>query len=131
MKTLEDLRGKDLILCTPFGAANSAAIEKMIADGDLFRVRPSKWEGCFKMLATGRVNVVGQPEVTGYWNIKKSGVDRNIFKSVILEPNSIELHLVISKIKPGAIQLIQRFNLGLTKIKENGTYSRIFSEFLD
>jgi len=116
---------KGLNLCLPIGYASAAPIAALIKADAVHLEQPASADLCLKELAAGRVDVfisaadlldqrvaalfgTAAPFLRG-----KTPVDRQ------------SLHLVVARDRPGATDLIRRFDAGLAIVRANGRYDEI------
>ncbi|WP_218044751.1 substrate-binding periplasmic protein [Aestuariispira insulae] len=106
---------------------NAAPLGFLEADLD-FRSAPTRVSNLRK-LAFGRVDMIYDVELPMFNTLDEIGLERSDFR--VLEPpvGRNRLHLIVAKDHPEGAGIIQAFNMGLQRIRENGTYSNIAKRF--
>lgn len=84
----------------------------------------------FQKLVAGRIDIFPCDKVVGYYLLRTNFI-AGVADYVRYHPNPLftdELHLLISKKTPNALQLIEKFNKGLAKLREKGLYAQYMDE---
>lgn len=121
--TTADFKGKTA--CSPLGSAPPPEIKAMIDAGEVKLQSPADMNGCFRILAAGRVDFYIINEYNGRAALKELGVTPD---QVRIEPKPFaqtSQYLIVGKATPGAAAGIARFNEGLAKVRASGEYDRI------
>src|SRR5690606_36885635 len=80
-----------------------------------------------KMLMSRRVDVIATDEMAGFYMAAILSVDPRKLRVVEPELTKVNGYVMSSKDNPEASELIVSFNLGLNRIKKNGTYQKIIN----
>ena len=125
--TLNDLKG--LTLCRPEGYYIHD-IKSLIDSDSIDLKRPKELEGCFQMLAKGRVDVVPVNEFSGKAEVHRLNLDNEI--KTLDKPISAEtLHIIFPKNNPGSRMLQYKFDLQVAKFEKSGKLDIIKRKHLD
>jgi polar amino acid transport system substrate-binding protein len=117
--------GSGKSICIPIGY-DQTMLQGFISKNNLTVESPVEMINCFKMLESGRVNLIWSSEAVASNLIdslfgKKSQI---IALDEALAP-ATEYFFIVAKKHPDAAALIARFNAGLKQIKSNGSYAKI------
>ncbi|MCP4396673.1 MAG: amino acid ABC transporter substrate-binding protein [bacterium] len=122
----EDLKG--MRVCKPLGY-NLSDIQPLL-DKQLVTVsRPTQMTNCVQMLQKGRVQLLPINEHVG-WAIliEEFGEDATTqFKTLDKPLQEDHLYLIISKTSPNGEELLAKFNEGLQRLKDQGTWHDIIT----
>lgn len=120
-----------LVVAVPHGFTSDKLREYV--DKGYIALKPYKTLAeCFTGLQNNEVDLVGIQQIVGLVAIKDAP-NLNRLDFVILDKpiETNTLHLAISKDHPEAEVLIQNFNKGLIKAKDNGTIGKIVDKHID
>lgn len=126
--TAADFKGKTA--CAPLGSAPPPEIKSMIDAGDVKVQSPADMNGCFRVLAAGRVDFYIINEFNGRAALKELGITPDQVRAEPKPFAETSQYLIIGKGTPGAAAGIVRFNDGLTKVRASGDYDRIVRKHL-
>jgi polar amino acid transport system substrate-binding protein len=121
-----DLNGRRV--CMPLGYAPAAALQPMIDNNEVERVTAASAAACPGLLAAGRADLFIQDLRIGSALIAKAGLADRIV--AVSEPpfGITEIHLIVPRSRPGAADLIARFNAALAKTRSSGDYERLLMQ---
>jgi len=121
--TIADFKGKTV--CSPLGSAPPPEIKTMVDAGEVKMQSPADMNGCFRVLAAGRVDFYIINEYNGRAALKELGITPEQVRSEAKPFAEISQYLIIGKTTVGAAAGIARFNDGLAKLRAGGDYDRI------
>ncbi|MBN9670798.1 transporter substrate-binding domain-containing protein [Roseibium aggregatum] len=123
-KTFEDMAS--MRLCRPEGWSTFEMLEHGIELNNL--VRAERVEDCFDKLLAGEVDYVIMNRFTGVATAHAMGIRDNVRMASFTVPERI--YLLTYKDNPmHTMTYVEKFNEGLKKIIDNGTYSQITSHY--
>lgn len=125
--SFDDLRGLSIGLTR--GYDYNDKIYKMIEKGQLKAQWVSEDEINFKKLLRGRINIFPNDNLVGMSQLKASFTKDEI-KMITFHKKSTSketLHLILIK-NDENVKLMEKFNRGLEKLKENGSYHKIIED---
>lgn len=104
--------------------------EKPFKDAGLNLDMAPNDESTFKKLAAGRVDITVTAELVG-WQIIKNLFPKEMdkFDTIDKPLSEDELCLMVSRTYPDSKGLTEKFNAGLKKIKEKGTYGALLKKY--
>lgn len=116
-------------VCVPLGFSSSLAarLTSLIARREVRIESPPRPDNCVQMLAAGRVDAVTGTDGEIMRLIDLGGLAEKLIRS----PQPLEIRayfLIAPKADPQAAQLIERFNLALARMKEDGSYARLMAQ---
>ena len=126
----DDLNGKTF--CVPLGY-NPVKLIAMEEAGTIARlVRPQSLSNCFQMLKKNRVDFVRVNDMIGWSEINKTFGGRDGFRLLErpFDQGSAE-YLIIAKGTEGGLDLIDRFNETLAKMKSDGRFHKLIERNLN
>lgn len=98
------------------------------SDASLTRVPVVDFAMGARMLAAGRVQLTLEDELVArhYFQYELRGIEDQL--EFLPEPLSENgLHILVRKSHPHAAQIVERFNLAMQAMREDGTYAKIFA----
>lgn len=127
-ETVNDLKDKRIAMMMADSAYEK--VHKAVQDGtgEIQIVR--EYESGMRMLVADRVDLFVCNFDVGLHILNR---DHPEVSRITWHPVPImtgESHLIISKKSPRGREMVEKFNLGLRKLKESGRYDRIFEEFV-
>jgi polar amino acid transport system substrate-binding protein len=127
-QTIDDLAG--LRICVTIGYDYGQAFQTAEAEGRLQTRRVTSDEVCFRQLLAGRVDLFPIDKVVGYAMLYAhfSNADRAQLSVHHRPLRSDPLHLLLSRKVAENAERIRRFNLGLTKLRQNGRVAQYLLE---
>ena len=131
-QSFEDLKGRRL--CRPSGYFTFDLEQKGLRplgegnDGNFTLRQPESTAGCFEMLERGEVDFVSLNRFTAEKAIAELGLSDYVepLPSVV---GSQALHLVADPFNGEAIEIMDKFNEGLRRLKRSPRYNQIVSQF--
>ncbi|WP_108652189.1 substrate-binding periplasmic protein [Dongshaea marina] len=118
-KSFEDLKNERIVAIR--GYTYSDAFYNAIEDGTLDVAFVNRLKQSFDLILSGRKDVTLESVDVGYYMLRKLYPHSDIlFTNHPVPAVSNPLHLLISKKTPNAEKIIETFNRGLAKLKEQG-----------
>lgn len=121
----ETLRGR--IFCLPVGWALSGALESLQDPKLVIVVRPPDIGQCVKMLQAGHADFFPSDLRQGVASLAEAGIKEGEIQPLAPPLQSIGVYLIVSRQRPGAKELVDRFNRGLRALRADGDYDRILA----
>lgn len=123
------VRWNQKLLCIPLGY-DTTQVQSFVQEHQMRLAQPPEINHCFKMLQVGRVDAVWVSQLVGWATRnqlfgKNSGIEAMDLNLV----GSTDYFLIVSRKYPDAQSWLDRFNAGLKRIKDDGTYQRIVTRF--
>jgi polar amino acid transport system substrate-binding protein len=119
----ESLNG--LSLCLPIGFASAPPVAALIKAELVHLEQPASADLCLKELAAGRVDVfVSAADLIDLRAAVLFGPSPPFLRGKMPVYHQ-SLHLIAARERPGAAELIRRFNDGLSALRANGRYDEI------
>lgn len=129
--SLDDMQGKRL--CRPAGFPTHDLDRngrQWVVDDQVTLLQPDQAADCVQLVLDGRADAMALDEFSGRVALRQAGAEGKIVALSDM-PVAIEtLHVVVPKTHPQAGQILDTFNKGLLKIRENGTFHDILSTHL-
>jgi len=129
--SLDDMQGKRL--CRPAGFPTHDLDRngrRWVAGDRVTLVQPDSAADCVQLVLEGKADAMALDEFSGRMALRQSGAKGRIVALSDL-PISIEtLHVAVPKAHPQAEQMLDIFNGGLLKIRENGRFQDILATHL-
>jgi polar amino acid transport system substrate-binding protein len=126
--TVESLSGKRF--CYPLGWQAPAPLDQLVAEGKLSRHSPQGMNECAQLLMLGRDDFFMAERRMGAMVMESLGAAAEQFTHSNQPINRNTLHLIIPKSRPGAQQLMDEFNKGLSALHSSGEYQRLVEAYL-
>lgn len=123
----EDLHGK--VYCNPLGYGEFDIIRELKDRNLLRRETPSNMQQCIKMLLGERADFIIAVSSEVKNALLEAGVSSEDVQQSGFQVAEIKHHLIVPKQLPEARELIDDFNDGLKKLRENGDYDSLKDEF--
>ena len=127
--SLKELRG--LTYCNPIGFTDENALAAMRANGHITRNTPANLKSCFQMLKAGRVDFVKTNPLVAHYVVGKSDLSADALKPLPFVIETVSLHLMVPKKRPGAEELINEFNRRFKTMKQTGRIEALEKEYLE
>lgn len=129
--SLDDMQGKRL--CRPAGFPTHDLDRngrQWVANDRVTLVQPDQAADCVQLVLDGKADAMALDEFSGRVALRQSGAEGKIVALSDM-PVAIEtLHVVVPKEHPQAGQILETFNNGLLKLRENGTFHDILATHL-
>ena len=123
IKTIEDAKKVDSI-CVLLGSIHETILRK----NNFTNINTNyNYEGCFKMLAAGRVNLTPKATSTVAKTIERAGIDPNKIQQTPVVLLESEGYIAFSKNISDAT--IQKWQDALEQIKESGKYEYFYKKY--
>ncbi|MCW0234597.1 MAG: transporter substrate-binding domain-containing protein [Ferrovibrio sp.] len=119
----EDLRGRRA--CIALGYAPPAVLQAMLDRDLVARVTPASASACPGLVAADRADFFVQDERIGAATVARAGLADAIVTVGNLPFGSTDLHVIVPRDRPGAAELIRRFNDGLRRLRDSGDYEHL------
>lgn len=119
------------VLCIPLGY-DTTQVQPFTQQHRIRLEHPPEIDHCFKMLQVGRVDAVWVSQLVGSETRHRLFGKNSDIEALNLKLNlvgSTDYFLILSRSHPDAQSWLQRFDAGLKRIKEDGTYQRILTRF--
>ncbi|MEO4047452.1 transporter substrate-binding domain-containing protein [Pseudomonas sp. CAU 1711] len=110
--------------CLPLGWQAPTPLLTLLESGRLQRHEPQDLATCARLVALGRDDFFVADDLLGQRAIRQAGVAHELQESRAVVARN-RLHLIVPRNRPGAQALIERFNAGLTRLRDSGEYARI------
>lgn len=126
-----DIAGKTL--CRPAGYSTFIFDQdgrNWLRDGKIKLVTPTLVDTCFDFLIDGQVDAVVLNEFLGRKKIIDLGLKGRVDVALGMPLSIDSNHVVVHKSHPNAAELMELFDIGLNKIKADGTYQSIVDTHL-
>ncbi|MDX5373134.1 MAG: transporter substrate-binding domain-containing protein [Pseudomonadaceae bacterium] len=118
----DHLAGKRL--CLPLGWQPPEPLLALLASGQLQRHEPQDLATCAKLVALGRDDFFVADDLLGQQALRHAGVHSRLRQSQTTLARN-RLHLIVPRNRPGAQALMDSFNAGLQRLRDDGTYAQI------
>lgn len=116
-------------VCIPLGYDTTQISAFTTAHG-IFIEQPTEIASCFKMLISSRVDAVWVSELVGVATIESIWrKDANIRMLDLILVGAVDYFLIVSRQLPNAPKWLERFDAGLKRIRDNGTFQRIVDRY--
>lgn len=125
---LAALQGKRL--CYPLGWQPPQAIQKMLESGQITRHEPGKLSDCAQLLLLNRDDFFVAHAILGAEALRSTGADLALYRTSTASFPAATLHLLVSRQRPQADELLHSFNHGLTKLFASGEQQRILEQYV-
>jgi len=103
-------------LCLPFGWAGSSDIQRRIREGRLVPDRPQTLASCARMIRLDRADyLIAAPEIEAA-ALAEAGLASDALVRGPTAVGELTLHLIVPRKRPGAAELIRRFDEALTQL---------------
>ena len=122
-----------ITVCLPLGYATAKTMTEKFASGSAERITKETMSNCFEPVKSGRNYYVLAGGVQAWFTARKLGIDFNelsVSELDVSENRDSGLSLIISRNIQGGAGWIERFNISLTKLQDNGMIDRIFRKHL-
>lgn len=116
---------KNKILCRPAGY-DSFSLRPVIEKYQIKMEQPLTLDSCYLMLKAKKVDLISNPEIIGWYYIKKLFHDTSGFRLVKDHRTTGTFHLIMSKKDPNAKLFLQEFNATLKKMESSGEYKKVY-----
>ncbi|AQS40330.1 periplasmic component of amino acid ABC-type transporter/signal transduction system [Shewanella psychrophila] len=123
----EDLQGT--VYCNPRGYGNFGQIKELMDRNLLRRETPNSMLHCFRMLLQKRVDFVAATPNDAMKALLQAEISPEEVQRSGFVITEIPLHVIVSKQRPRALEIIDAFNKGLKILRENGRYEALKEEF--
>lgn len=120
---------KNKILCRPAGY-DSFSLKQTIEKYHLKMEQPLTLDSCYLMLKAKKVDLIPNPEVIGWYYIKKLFGETSGFQLLKDRGTTGTFHLILSNKTPQAKEFLEEFNVTLKKIETSGEYQKIYETSL-
>ncbi|MEH6494528.1 MAG: ABC transporter substrate-binding protein [Pseudomonas marincola] len=127
MKKEEDLQGK--VYCNPRGYGDFGLVLRLLDRNLLRRETSNSLQQCFKMLRAKRIDFVSVTRSNALKALSDAGMRLEEVQRSEFATDQSHHHLIVSKQLPRAQEIIDAFNTGLKKLKEDGRYDVLKEEF--
>ena len=129
INNIEDLDSKRI--CIPLGFGVTQTINEFLGK-NIIREKgnPVDLAGCLKMIQSGRKDFFVLNETNGWITIQNTYNSRNDFRVLDAIVEEETEHLLISKSYPDGSSILNRFNSGLTELRESKVYDEIRNRHL-
>lgn len=109
-----------------FGGVFGYYYEKEFEENGFNYDLSSSLESAFKLLDTGKVDIINEDEAVGRYIISRAFTGREDEFAVLERAISTEqMYMVVNKTQANSEEILKRFNEGLEIIRKNGIYDQI------
>lgn len=123
----EDMKGRTI--CRPVGYAIADKIESNLENWNISLFQPRDMAGCMRAIMNLPNHVVILNRLQAAEELKKPENDLSLIKIHPIKEQGFTLHFIVSKKRQDAHVWINRFNDGLKKVKQSGSYARLMEKF--
>lgn len=116
---------KNKILCRPAGY-DSFSLKPLLEKYHLKMEQPLTLDSCYLMLKAKKVDLVPNPEVIGWYYIKKLFHGTSAFQMLKDRKTTATFHLILSNQSAQAKDFLKEFNAALKKLETSGEYQKIY-----
>lgn len=116
-------------LCLPLGWQLPAAVQALVDQRVLIRHSPRGLNECARLLLLGRDDFFLADLQLGLHALQSTGTPQARFHVSGSVLSRQTMHLIVSRSRPDAAQLIERFDRGLQALRESGDYQRLITSF--
>ncbi|MFG1496498.1 transporter substrate-binding domain-containing protein [Saccharospirillum sp. HFRX-1] len=125
-QSVESLRG--MALCRAQGWGLPAVIRDGIAAGIIQVVDAPQYTSCFRMLLAGRVDFLLSNNLQWEVQAQVNQLNPDAFH-LAKTPVQRSRHYLIAAKTPAGEAIIEQFNTGLARLKDNGDYGRLVRDY--
>ena len=125
----DDADLNNLIICKPIGF-NLFGLKKLQQQGVITLLRPADMEGCFRLLAKRRVDLVMTNSTTALNLIQRYTEDPNDFHILPKPFTKIGHHLIAPKSEAQSAAFINQFDAALLELKQSGVVDALIAKHL-
>lgn len=116
---------KNKILCRPAGY-DSFSLKPTLEKYHLKMEQPLTLDSCYLMLKAKKVDLIPNPEIIGWYYIKKLFQETAGFQMLKDRRTTATFHLILSNQSPQAKSFLEEFNTTLKKLESSGEYQKIY-----
>lgn len=129
-ETIDAQQASGRRLCHPLGWQLPEFVQALVDGGLLVRHSPHGLSECAQLLLLGRDDFFLADLQLGRYALSSTGAPPlrfHISQSVLSRQT---LHLMVPRSHPGAVELVEHFDVGLTALHASGEYERMMDNFL-
>lgn len=117
-------------ICRPNGYSIEELKEPLLSLMDFTVYSPSDLPDCFRLLGTGRMDIVPIEKSTGEFTLFNhlSGLKIKVFKNSVFKAG---LYFIVSKQRKDGEKIVQQFNAAMKKARESGEFDLWVKDFYD
>lgn len=116
-------------LCHPLGWQLPEFFQALVDGGVLVRHSPQGLSECAQLLLLGRDDFFLADLQLGRYALSSTAAPPRRFHISRSVLSGQTLHLIVPRNRPGAVELIEQFNMGLATLHANGEYERMIDNF--
>lgn len=111
-----------------FGGVFGYFYEKKFEENGFNYDLSSSLESAFKLLDTGKVDIINEDEAVGNYTISKTFPGKEAeFDRLEKLISTEQMYMVVNKTQANSAEILEKFNKGLKIIRENGVYDEILN----
>lgn len=124
IQSLNDLKNYSVVSIDGWG------MEQQLTAENIPHETTSTYEGAMMAMRYRNIDIFYAAEYPSLYYARKLGIHRDIKITPIHSEPVTPLYLCMSKTYPNSREIMDRFNAGLQKIKQDGTYQAIRAKYL-
>lgn len=123
-----DIQGARICLALSY---NTSGLDRLIEDNVVTLVRPQTLSACFRMLGSGRADIIRVNDIIGWTTIDSLFGTREGFRMIETPARSSIQHVLFSRAHAETARLLPAFNATLAEMKADGTLEAIVTKHLE